>query len=332
MKKDSRIYVAGHTGMAGSAIVRELERKGYENILAESSHDYDLTGEDDVEGLFNKHIPEYVFLAAAHAGGIKEAIDKPGEMLYHNILIQTNVIEACRTLKVKKLINLGSSCMYPIRATQPYREEYIGDGKTDENWSYAVAKLAGLELCRAYHRQYGCNFMTVLPCNMYGYNDSFDLDKAHVIPALIRKFHEGNTVEVWGHNPENNTPHHKAGGGLYSPHREFLWSDDFAEAVVMLMEKHDYDDLYDGVINIGYGLDVEIQTVLWHLQMVIGKREIVWNPDKPLGVRSKLLDISRIKALGWESKTSLREGLEKLNDWFKTKVSYLEQQRPDEVA
>lgn len=311
MNKDSRIYVAGHTGMAGSAIVRALERKGYENIITFSHGDeLDLRDSFSVfEALLDKK-PEYVFMAAAHAGGIKEAIDKPVEMLSDNLLIQTNVINACHEFGVKKLINLGSSCMYPLNATQPYREEYIGGGKTDENWSYAVAKLAGLELCRAYHRQYGCNFLTVLPCNMYGYNDSFDLDKAHVIPALIRKFHEGDTVEVWGNNPN------KINGFKYSPHREFLWSDDFAKATVMLMEKHDYDDLYNGVINIGYGADVEIQLILWHLQMVIGKRKIVWNPSKPLGVRSKLLDISWIRALGWEPTTSLREGLEKLNGWY----------------
>jgi GDP-L-fucose synthase len=195
-------------------------------------------------------------------------------------------------------------------------EESLGDGKTDENWSYAIAKLAGTELCRAYHKQYGCNFMTVIPCNMYGYNDNFDLEKAHVIPALIRKFHESDTVEVWGHGPNATRVHHRNGGGYYTPHREFLWVDDFAEAVVMLMENHDYDNLYNGVINIGSGHEIQISQLVEHLKQVIGDRKIVWNGEKPQGVKSKLLDSSRLKALGWSPKTPIVNGLKKLNEWY----------------
>lgn len=312
MDKNSRIYVAGHSGLAGSAIVRELKRRGYENIIAGYDKDglrVDLRNAAHTDAFFNQFKPKQVVMAAAHAGGIKQAIDKPAEMLYDNILMTTNVIEACRKFGVKKLINLGSSCIYPVNATQPYKEEFIGQGRTDENWSYAVAKLAGVEMCRAYHRQYGSNFMTVMPCNLYGYNDNFDLEKAHVIPALIRKFTENDKVEVWGGK----------GDGYYTPMREFLFTDDFAEAVVMLMENHNYEDLYDGVVNIGYGADVEIATVVSYLQRIIGERKIVYNRDKPLGVRSKLLDITRIKALGWRPKTTLYEGMEKVNAEYRAR-------------
>ncbi|MHC4070321.1 MAG: NAD-dependent epimerase/dehydratase family protein [Planctomycetota bacterium] len=313
MNKDSKIYVAGASGLVGSAIVRELRRKGYERI---NRTRINLARRGSTESHFRRHFPEYVFNAAAHAGGIKEAIAYPAEMLYDNAMIQACTINACFKFKVKKLINLSSSCVYPVSATQPYVEESLGDGKTDENWSYAIAKLAGTELCRAYHKQYGCNFMTVIPCNMYGYNDNFDLEKAHVIPALIRKFHESDTVEVWGHGPNATRVHHRNGGGYYTPHREFLWVDDFAEAVVMLMENHDYDDLYNGVINIGSGHEIQISQLVEHLKHVIGDRKIVWNGEKPQGVKSKLLDSSRLKALGWSPKTPIVNGLKKLNEWY----------------
>ena len=299
MNKDSRIYVAGATGLAGSAIYRELVSKGYTNIITKR---VDLRQIADTFILFVLEEPEYVFLSAAHAGGIKEAIDNPVEMLSDNLLIQTNVINHCHEFGVKKLIFLGSSCIYPVDATQPYKECDLGKGRTDENWSYAVAKLAGVELCRAYNKQYGSNFMSVMPCNLYGYNDNFDLDKAHVIPALMRKFIENETVEVWG----------SRGGYFKTPRREFLFSDDFAKACVMLMESRDYSDLHDGIVNIGSGYDVEIDNIIHHLNRIVGKREIIYNDKQPGGIESKLLDINLIKSLGWKPETELYEGIEKV--------------------
>lgn len=301
MKKDSRIYVAGHTGLVGSAIVRELQRRGYEAIVTATHREVDLRCEAETRDLFAVDEPEYVFLAAAHAGGIKEAIDHPAEMLSDNILIQTNVINACKEFGVKKLINFGSSCLYPVDGKQPYTEEQLGTGKTDENWSYAVAKLAGIELCRAYHRQYGCNFMSVIPCNIYGINNRFD-EYGHVIPSLIRKFSESGPINVWSLDRK----------------REFLFSDDLVAATITLMEGYDYDDLCDGVINIGSGDEVEIRNVFNILCHVIGDRQWVLEKDTPEGVPSKLMDSSRIrKLIGWEPKTSLEAGIGKVYEWYK---------------
>ena len=265
----------------------------------------DLTDRHQTFTVFHKELPEYVFGAAAHAGGIMEAINKPAEMLLDNLLIQANLTEMCKDFGVKKFLNIGSSCIYPVDGEQPYREEQLGTGKTDENWSYAVAKLAGIELCRAYHKQYDCNFMTAIPCNLYGINDNFG-DNGHVIPMLIRKFHEadGNDVFIWGD-----------GEAL----REFLYVDDFAECAVMLMEKYNYEDLYDGAINVGY----EIQIKIWKLAQLIAEKTI-WKPgqtiheqcEKPYGVPSKLMDSARIRKLGWEPKTSLEVGIRRTYHWF----------------
>jgi len=303
MNKDSRIYVAGHNGLAGSAIVRELERKGYENILTASSKEIDLREPWATGTLFRKK-PEYVFLAAAHAGGIKEAIDNPVEMLSDNLKIQNNVIEWSHKYNVKKLLFLGSSCIYPVDGKQPHKEEQLGTGKTDENWSYAIAKLAGIELCRAYHRQYGSNFIAAIPCNLYGPNDNFDLEKAHVIPALIRKCCEyEDHIDIWGD------------GSVY---REFLYVDDLAKACVFLMENCDYKDLYDGVINVGMGYDYLLNEVIGIIEQVTnyqGKRS--YHIDAPKGIMSKLMDVSRINILGWKAETSLEEGLQKTYEWYK---------------
>ena len=307
MNKDSRIYVAGGSGLVGSAIVRELISKGYYDIFT-GVGTFDLRKKDHVDFVFKHHRPEYVFLAAAHAGGIKEAIDHPVEMLSDNLLIQTNVINACHQFGVKKLIFLGSSCLYPVDGKQPYTEEQIGTGKTDENWSYAVAKLAGIELCRAYHRQYGCNFMTVMPCNLYGINDRFD-EYGHVVPSLIQKIDNEKSIRVklWGDGRAK---------------REFLYSDDLAEACVMLMESYNYNDLTDGVINIGSGNQVSILKLYDIISDAIGKYRTmspVMEKDKPSGVHSKLMDSSRIRAFGWEPKTSLADGIEKVYEWFKNR-------------
>lgn len=241
-----------------------------------------------------------------------EAITKPGDMLMDNLLIQANLTEMCKEFGVRKFLNVGSSCIYPVDGEQPYKEEQLGMGKTDENWSYAVAKLAGIEMCRAYHKQYGCNFMTVIPCNMYGINDNFG-ENGHVIPMLIRKVAEynGEPIEVWGD-----------GKAL----REFLYSDDFAEAAVILMEKYDYSDLYDGVINIGYGTQIPISTLFKFIVGYIANKEVdfYYTKNKPSGVMSKLLDSSRWKELSreyddesWKPKISIGEGIVKVYEWFK---------------
>jgi len=301
MKKDSKIYVAGHSGLVGSAIVRELKKKGYTNVVGYRA---DLTNRYDTWNIFLKEQPEYVFGAAAHAGGIMEAITKPAEMLLDNLLIQSNITEACRAFDVKKFLNIGSSCIYPVDGEQPYKEEQLGTGKTDENWSYAVAKLAGIELCRAYHKQYGCNFMTAIPCNMYGNNDNFG-DNGHVIPMLIRKFHEQDDVEIWG-----------AGNA----EREFLYVDDFAECAVWLMETWDYEDLYDGVVNIGSGKSImiyELAEIIDHNVCRVNAGSYDFNPDKPSGVKRKIMDSTIINHLGWKPKTSLQEGIRKTYEWYK---------------
>lgn len=305
MKKDSRIYIAGSTGLTGSAVVRELKRKGYENLITDRVN---LINPEQVAEFFSDELPDIVFNCAAHAGGIMEAIGKPAEMIYDNLMIQANIIDACNKHGVKKLLNLGSSCIYPVDAEQPYKEEQIGDGKTDENWSYAIAKIAAVEMCRAYYRQYGCNFISAIPCNLYGPNDNFG-DNGHVIPMLIRKFHEskhqkGSVVKVWGDG---------------TPRREFLYSDDFADCVVMLMEKYNYEDLCNGIVNIGCGEDVTINSLRTIVSDVVENYSFVKQEfDKPNGVPSKLMDSSRIRELGWEPKISLQEGIEKTYAYYRT--------------
>ena len=300
MEKNSKIFIAGHSGLVGSAIVRELKKKGYTNVVGYRA---DLTNRYDTWNIFLKEQPEYVFGAAAHAGGIMEAITKPAEMLLDNLLIQSNITEACRAFDVKKFLNIGSSCIYPVDGEQPYKEEQLGTGKTDENWSYAVAKLAGIELCRAYHKQYGCNFMTIIPCNLYGINDNFG-DNGHVIPMLMRKIHESITMVVWGNGEAR---------------REFLYIDDLAECAVMLMEQYDYEDLYDGVINVGNGDDVKIKDVAemlgWYIRS--GHFHLLYDSEAPQGITTKLMDSSRIRDLGWYPSIEFEEGIKKTYQWFK---------------
>jgi GDP-L-fucose synthase len=304
MKKDSKILVLGGTGLVGSAVKRELQRKGYENLILPPRKHFDLRIQDVAYKVIGNSQPEYVFNCAAHSGGISEAIEKPAEMLCDNLYIQANVIEACRRVKVKKLLNFASSCIYPVNGEQPYKEEQIGDGKTDENWSYAVSKICGIEMCRAYNKQYGCNFMTVVPCNVYGINDNFG-ENGHVIPSLISKCHNNNKPQIWGN-------------GLSK--REFIYSDDLANACVMLMEEYNYDNLLDGVINIGVGKEITI----WELGSLIGgvvnmNGDADWLLDmqKPSGVKSKLMDNTIILDFGWKPEISLEEGIGRVYEWYK---------------
>jgi GDP-L-fucose synthase len=295
----SKIYVAGHLGLAGSAIVRELREKGCGSAIVKTHQELDLCDRIDVYNFFDNARPEQVYLCAAHAGGISEAINNSVGMLSDNLLIQTNVINACHKFGVKKLLFLGSSCIYPVDGEQPYREEQLGTGKTDENWSYAVAKLAGIELCRAYHRQHKSNFITAIPCNMYGINDNFK-ENGHVIPSLMRKIIESDNPEIWSMDRR----------------REFLYVDDFAEAAVMLMEKYDYEHLCDGVINVGSSHEYRIEEVANILKDIIKPNaEFIINHQAPAGVVSKLMDSSRINSLGWKPKTFLREGIKAVYEW-----------------
>jgi GDP-L-fucose synthase len=303
MKKDSIIFVAGSTGLTGSAVCRELERKGYQHVITDR---VDLTSKYEINSLFTEIYPEYVFNCAAHAGGIMEAIGKPAEMIYDNNMIQTNIIHASYIYGVKKLLNLGSSCIYPVDGEQPYKEEQLGDGKTDENWSYAIAKIAAIEMCRAYYRQYGCNFISAIPCNLYGPNDNFR-DNGHVIPMLIRKYHEckfqkGSVVKVWGDGRAR---------------REFLHSDDFAECAVWLMETWDYEDLYDGIVNIGSGEDTTINNLSAIISIAVGSYPFVKQEfDKPNGVPSKLMDSTIVNHLGWKPKISLEDGVKQTYEHY----------------
>lgn len=309
MKKDSKVYVAGHRGLVGSAITRTLQKNGYSNLLLKTRDELNLLDQNTVKSFFEKERPEYVFLAAAKVGGIMANKTLPAEFIYENLTIQNNVIETSHTMGVKKLLFLGSSCIYPKLAPQPIKEEYLLTGPLEEtNKTYAVAKIAGLMMCQAYHSQYGSNFISVMPTNLYGPNDNFDLNSAHVPPALIRKFHEAKVsgkkeVEVWGTG---------------TVRREFLHVDDVADACLFLMEHYDMSE----IINIGTGEDVSIQELAELIREIIGfSGKIVWDHSKPDGTPRKLLDVSKINSLGWKHKTSLKEGLAMTYEWYKNQKS-----------
>ncbi len=309
MNKDSKIYVAGHRGLVGSAIVRNLMKKGFKNIIYRTHNELDLTNQIEVSKFFEYEKPEYVFLAAAKVGGINANNTYPADFIYDNLMIQNNVIKAAHDFKVKKLLFLGSTCIYPKMASQPIKEEYLLTGSLEEtNEAYAVAKIAGLEMCKFFKRQYGDNFISCMPTNLYGPNDNYDLNNSHVLPALIRKFHEAkvnnsDTVEIWGTG---------------TPLREFLYVDDMADACVFLMENYNGEQH----VNIGTGEEVSIKQLAETVKEVIGfKGEIVFNTNMPDGTPRKLTNIDKIKELGWRYNTELVEGIRKTYFDFLEKIN-----------
>lgn len=299
MHQQSKIYVAGHRGMVGSAICRLLESRGFEHIITRSSKELDLRNQHAVHDFFAFEKPDYVFLAAAKVGGIHANNTYRAEFLYDNLMMETNIIHAARVHRVTKLMFLGSSCIYPKLAEQPLKEEYLLNGYLEAtNEPYAIAKIAGIKLCEAYRAQYGSNFISVMPTNLYGYGDNYDLQNSHVLPALLRKFHEAK---------ENNAPFVEVWGSG-TPKREFLFADDLAEACVHLMETYDGAD----IVNIGTGEDISIKELAEAIKALTGfAGEIVWNSSQPDGTPRKLLDVSRLHGLGWKHRTSLQEGLAK---------------------
>lgn len=304
MKKDSKIYVAGHRGLVGSAIVRNLEANGFTNIITRTHAELDLTNQADVRKFFEEERPEYVFLAAAKVGGIHANNTYPADFIYDNLMIQNNVIKAAHDFKVTKLLFLGSTCIYPKMAPQPIKEEYLLTGALEEtNEAYAVAKIAGLEMCKFFKRQYGDNFISCMPTNLYGPNDNFDLKNSHVLPALIRKFHEAkvngsDVVEVWG-----------TGTAL----REFIYVDDMAAACVFLMENYDGEQH----VNIGTGEEVSIRQLAETVKEVVGfEGELVFNTNMPDGTPRKLTTVDKLHELGFMHKVNLNEGIRMAYEWF----------------
>lgn len=301
MNKNSRIYVAGHNGLVGSSIVRALQNRGYLHIIKSDSKATNLTNRTEVDRFMNWNRPEYVFLAAAKVGGILDNREYPADYIYNNLMIQNNVIDASHKFGVKKLLFLGSSCIYPKLATQPITEDQLLSGYLETtNECYALAKIAGLKMCQAYNRQYNTNFISCMPTNLYGPKDNFDANSSHVIPGLINKFLSGTEEVVC------------FGDG--TPMREFLYVDDLADACLFLMEN--YNDTE--TINVGTGNDVTIKELVNLISELTNFRgNIVWDTSKPNGTPRKLLDVSKINKLGWHAKTSLTDGLLKTIEWYK---------------
>ena len=297
MEKSAKIYVAGHRGMVGSAIVRELKKLGFENILERTSSELDLRNQADVEALYAAEKPDYVFVSAAKVGGILANNTYRAEFLYDNLSIQNNLIHFAHVYGVKKLLFLGSSCIYPKMAPQPLKEDYLLSGLLEPtNEPYAIAKITGIKMCEAYRDQYGCNFISAMPTNMYGPNDNYHPENSHVLPALIRKFHEAkesgsNTVTIWGDG---------------SPFREFLYADDLANALVYLMLNYNEKEF----VNVGFGHEISIKDLALLIQKVVGfEGQLTFDTSKPNGTPRKLMDSSRLFATGWKPKTTLEEGI-----------------------
>jgi GDP-L-fucose synthase len=359
MNKDSRIYVAGHLGLVGSAIIRNLEKKGYSNIITRSHSELDLVNQQAVAGFFSETKPEYVILAAAKVGGIMANNTYRAQFIYENLQIQNNVIHQAYLSGVKKLLFLGSSCVYPKNSPQPMREDYLLSSELEyTNEPYAVAKIAGMKMCESYNLQYGTNFISVMPTNLYGYNDNYHLDNSHVLPALVRKMHlskclgngdmkairedigryrvngideKSTDQEILGYLKkhgivmEENMQIRLELWGSGSPLREFLWSDDMADACVFLMENRDFKDIVNALentrqneirnchINLGTGQEITIRDLAFMIKEIVGFRgEIVFDKTKPDGTARKLLNVSKLESLGWVSKMGLRQGIEEV--------------------
>lgn len=305
MEKTDKIYIAGHRGMVGSAITRKLQKEGFTNLLTRTSAELDLKNQTAVHEFFAKERPDHVFLAAAKVGGIMANNTYRGEFLYDNLMIQNNTIDAAYRNGTKKLMFLGSSCIYPKLAPQPLKEDYLLTGLLEEtNEPYAIAKIAGIKLCDAYRAQYGCNFISVMPTNLYGPNDNYDLNNSHVLPALIRKFHEAKkngdaTVTIWGSG---------------KPRREFLHADDLADACFYLMQHYNEP----GLVNIGTGEDLEIGELALLVKETVGYTgEIVHDRSKPDGTPRKLMDVSKLHSFGWKHAIDLKEGLRRVYEEYK---------------
>ena len=342
MNKRSRIYVAGHKGLVGSAILRRLEVEGYSNLIVRSHKELDLMRQAEVETFFKAEKPEYVFLAAAKVGGILANNTFPAEFIYQNLLIESNVIHDAYKSGVKKLLFLGSSCIYPRDCPQPMKEEYLLSGKLEPtNEPYAIAKIAGIRMCQSYNRQYGTKFVSVMPTNVYGPGDNFDLETSHALPALIRKFHEAKlkALEPRGRRleaedkpkgvasdlersapPTSSERSERSSNGSFvtiwgtgTPRREFLHVDDLADACLFIMKHYDENEM----INIGVGKDITISELSELIKQIVAfKGEIRYDDSKPDGTQRKLLDVSRLNSLGWRSRISLREGIENTYKWY----------------
>ena len=304
MNKNSRIYIAGHKGLVGSAIVRKLQSEGFSNLIVRSHKELDLLRQTEVEAFFKAEKPEYVFLAAAKVGGILANNTYPAEFIYQNLLIESNVIHSAYDAGVKKLLFLGSSCIYPRDCPQPMKEGYLLSGKLEPtNEPYAIAKIAGIKMCQSYNRQYGTKFVSVMPTNVYGPGDNFDLETSHALPALIRKFHDAkmegnNVVTVWGSG---------------APRREFLYVEDLADACLFIMNHYDENEM----INIGVGKDITISELSELIKQIVKfNGEIHYDRSKPDGTPRKLLDVNRLDAVGWQPKISLRLGIERTYEWY----------------
>ena len=307
LDRNKKIYVAGHRGLVGSALVRKLEKEGFTNILTRTHGELDLTRQAEVETFFETEKPDYVILAAAKVGGIHANDTYPADFIMKNLQIECNVIDAAYKNQVQKLLFLGSSCIYPRECPQPIKEEYLlSDYLEKTNEAYALAKIAGLKMCSYYNKQYGTNYISVMPCNLYGINDNFSLENSHVLPALMRKFHEAkikgeSAVTVWGSG---------------KPLREFLNVDDLADACLFLMDNYEGDEFF----NVGYGEEISIMELAKLVKETVGfEGEIIMDASRPDGTMRKLTDISRIKALGWNPQITLEQGLQETYQWFQKK-------------
>lgn len=309
MDKNAKIFVAGHRGMVGAAIARDLERKGYKNIVTRARTELDLTNQQDVTGFLSQEKPDFIFMAAAKVGGIHANNSLRADFLYQNLMIEANIVHAAQRAGVQRMLFLGSSCIYPRDCPQPIKEEYLLTGPLEQtNEPYAIAKIAGIKLCESYNRQYGTEYVSAMPTNLYGPNDNYDLNNSHVLPALIRKAHEARQrgdkeLVVWGSG---------------RPMREFLYVDDMADACVFLMEKK----LTESLFNVGMGEDVTIRELAETVMKVVGfEGDIVYDSTKPDGTPRKLLNVDRMKHLGWTARTSLEVGIAKAYADFKQRYS-----------